>query len=179
MEFRIKDIFSNYLRHQDINDYLDYLGNKYPKLTNVIVIGNSYEGRPLKSIKISYQTLNTKNQRKQNVTAKITKSNLLNKSTEKINNINRNSDSIKNCQLSKKSIVLIDGGLHAREWISIASALYCIYQLTEKYKRNILLLEQLDFYIIPLVNVDGYEYTHTNVSMFSINILMYNYKIMC
>lgn len=59
----------------------------------------------------------------------------------------------------RKNSVFIDAGIHAREWIAPATALYLIKELTEGDARGI--LEEIDVVILPLVNVDGYEYTHS------------------
>lgn len=59
----------------------------------------------------------------------------------------------------KKNSVFIDAGIHSREWIAPATALYLIKELTEGDARNI--LNDIDVVIMPLVNCDGYEYTHT------------------
>ncbi|KAG7188823.1 hypothetical protein KM043_008431 [Ampulex compressa] len=48
----------------------------------------------------------------------------------------------------------IDGGIHAREWISPAVVTYVIDQLVEN-SENL----EADYYILPVVNPDGYEYT--------------------
>ncbi|GJQ71041.1 hypothetical protein Trydic_g951 [Trypoxylus dichotomus] len=55
--------------------------------------------------------------------------------------------------------ILIDGGIHAREWISPAVVLYFIQQLVEN-RKNQHMIEHVNWYIIPLLNPDGYEYTH-------------------
>lgn len=44
--------FQRYLRHDEINHYLDYLAKKYPKKVLVNTVGRSYEGRDLKTITI-------------------------------------------------------------------------------------------------------------------------------
>ncbi|KZR99499.1 putative Carboxypeptidase B, partial [Daphnia magna] len=51
-------------------------------------------------------------------------------------------------------------GFHAREWISPAVATYIIQQLVE-VPANAKLLSNVDWYIMPVVNPDGYEYSHT------------------
>ncbi|XP_073839032.1 carboxypeptidase B1-like [Musca autumnalis] len=64
--------------------------------------------------------------------------------------------------VQQKPLILIDAGIHAREWISHATALYVIQQLVENstfYQRE---LEMYDWLIWPVVNPDGYEYTHEN-----------------
>ncbi|XP_011693532.1 PREDICTED: carboxypeptidase B-like [Wasmannia auropunctata] len=50
--------------------------------------------------------------------------------------------------------IWIDGGIHAREWISPASVTYIIDYLVEN-SENL----KLDFYILPVVNPDGYQYS--------------------
>ncbi|OAD61119.1 Carboxypeptidase B [Eufriesea mexicana] len=50
----------------------------------------------------------------------------------------------------------IDGGIHAREWISPASVTYIINHLVEN-SENL----EADYYILPVANPDGYEYTFT------------------
>ncbi|KAH3681073.1 hypothetical protein WICPIJ_007987 [Wickerhamomyces pijperi] len=63
-----------------------------------------------------------------------------------------------------KKTVVITAGIHAREWISVSTALYVIHQLLTRYgtnKRETLYLNHLDFLIIPVFNPDGYEYTWT------------------
>lgn len=62
-----------------------------------------------------------------------------------------------------KPAVLIDGTLHAREWIAPATSVYLIDQLVT-VANNSYLIEKVDWYIIPVVNPDGYEFTHTTVS---------------
>lgn len=68
------------------------------------------------------------------------------------NNITRES--------AEKPLMFIDAGIHAREWIAPATALFVIQQLMENssyYERE---LNMYDWLIWPLVNPDGYEYTH-------------------
>lgn len=62
----------------------------------------------------------------------------------------------------KKAAVLIDAGIHAREWITNTTALYVIHYLTQRQD----LLGYFDYYIIPSINPDGYEYSHTRVSWY-------------
>lgn len=69
--------------------------------------------------------------------------------------------------IKKKPAILIDAGLSPREWIGPAQALYIIQKLVLD-PLNRYLIEDVDWYIIPLVNPDGYEYSHTVVSFFII-----------
>lgn len=61
-----------------------------------------------------------------------------------------------------KKIIFVDGGMHAREWISPAAVLYVIEQLVEKYEDNKELLEDYDWHILPVINADGYEFTRSS-----------------
>ncbi|XP_017063342.1 carboxypeptidase B [Drosophila eugracilis] len=58
-----------------------------------------------------------------------------------------------------KNVILVDGGFHAREWISPAAAIHLINELVENLEDNADLLLDFDWVILPVVNPDGYEYT--------------------
>uniref|UniRef100_A0A914UYW3 Peptidase M14 carboxypeptidase A domain-containing protein n=1 Tax=Plectus sambesii TaxID=2011161 RepID=A0A914UYW3_9BILA len=67
----------------------------------------------------------------------------------------------------KKRAIWIDGGIHAREWAAINTALYFINELVAKYGANdeiTYYVDTLDFYIVPCLNPDGYEYAHTRTA---------------
>ena len=56
-------------------------------------------------------------------------------------------------------------GLHAREWLSPTTALYLIRSLIREIESRSKAgkkLSKVSWYIVPLVNPDGYEYSHTN-----------------
>jgi murein tripeptide amidase MpaA len=59
--------------------------------------------------------------------------------------------------------VLVDAGIHAREWIAPAMALYIINQLVENNANNSDLTDGVDWFILPVLNPDGYEYSHNTV----------------
>lgn len=58
--------------------------------------------------------------------------------------------------------IFIDAGIHAREWIAPATALYAIQQLVEIKKRDgdDHIIDKIKWVFMPLVNPDGYEYSH-------------------
>jgi murein tripeptide amidase MpaA len=67
-----------------------------------------------------------------------------------------------------KPAIFIDGGVHAREWVAISTALFVAYKLTTEYESDpqiAQLVDHYDWYILPVANPDGYEYTHTNDRM--------------
>ncbi|EDS34657.1 zinc carboxypeptidase [Culex quinquefasciatus] len=55
--------------------------------------------------------------------------------------------------------MIIDAGIHGREWIAPATALYLISQLVQNSNRHRELLANITWIILPLVNPDGYEYS--------------------
>ncbi len=59
-----------------------------------------------------------------------------------------------------KPALYIHGGIHAEEWISPAVVTYFVNELTETMNDDKMdLIDNLDWYIIPVANPDGYEYT--------------------
>jgi len=67
--------------------------------------------------------------------------------------------------------VFIDGGIHAREWISPAAVLHVLHTLATTTSTGgdsalsalvDCMLDKADWYIVPSINPDGYEYTRTN-----------------
>jgi len=63
---------------------------------------------------------------------------------------------------SGKNAIVIDGGIHAREWISPAVVTWIISELVENYAAHPDLVDNVDWYIMPVINPDGYEFSHTN-----------------
>lgn len=64
--------------------------------------------------------------------------------------------------------VLLFGGQHAREWITVATALYVADRLIRTYDTDDSareLVDRCDWWIIPVMNPDGYEYSW-NVNRF-------------
>lgn len=57
--------------------------------------------------------------------------------------------------------IFVEGGIHAREWISSAFATYLINELlTSDVDAVREISESYDWYIVPNTNPDGYVYTH-------------------
>ncbi|KAI1654598.1 hypothetical protein F4813DRAFT_205742 [Daldinia decipiens] len=63
-----------------------------------------------------------------------------------------------------KPAVYFHGNVHAREWISSKTVEYLTYQLVANYNNDTTVkgfLDSYDFYILPIVNPDGFLYTQT------------------
>ena len=63
-----------------------------------------------------------------------------------------------------KPAVFFNGCQHAREWVTVMATTYFADQLAQQYTSDSFtesLLDLVDVYIIPIVNPDGYVYTHT------------------
>nr|USU81836.1 M14 metal carboxypeptidase 5 [Antheraea pernyi] len=131
-----------YHRYADILRYLEYLHHSYSELVELVPLGRSSEGLPLVAVKISMPS---------------------NDSSTK----NSNEKGYKKrwkLRSRMKPAVWIDGGTHAREWIAPAVATWMLHSLVEgetKSGSDMDLLEQADFYIMPVLNPDGYEHSHT------------------
>ncbi|KAL6261581.1 hypothetical protein P5V15_006667 [Pogonomyrmex californicus] len=114
--------FRAYHPLESIYKNLDDLASQYPDKVKVVVGGKSYEGRPIKGVKVSFKANNPG--------------------------------------------IFLEGGIHAREWISPATVMYILDQLLTSRDSEIRdLAERHDWYIFPSFNPDGYVYTHTRNRM--------------
>ncbi len=116
-----------YTQYQDlaaINARLDQFANDYPSLVETFTIGQSYEGRDIRGIKISGP----------------------------------------GGDRAVRPGVLLNGTQHAREWISPMTNMFAAEQLLARYQVDEgiqSLVDDVDFYVIPVVNPDGYVYSWT------------------
>lgn len=61
-------------------------------------------------------------------------------------------------------IIFIESTIHAREWITAATATYFLNELLTSSNADIQSLAQnYDWIIVPVLNVDGYAFTHSTV----------------
>jgi len=111
--------WDEYHEQDHVEGFLDYLADTY-EFVDVESIGKSYEGRPMRVIKVC------KN----------------------------------GC--GNKPAMWIDGGIHAREWVTPATVTWMMKELIENDAAHPDLTENLDWYILPIVNPDGYAYTRSN-----------------
>ena len=64
-----------------------------------------------------------------------------------------------------KPAVFIDGGIHAREWVSPAAVTYVIHRMLEGGSEFADELQTYNIYVLPLANPDGYEYSRNHDRM--------------
>ncbi|XP_037380549.1 mast cell carboxypeptidase A [Talpa occidentalis] len=72
----------------------------------------------------------------------------------------------------RKKAIFMDCGIHAREWASPAFCQWFVYQATKTYGKNKImtkLLDQMNFYVLPVFNVDGYIWSWTQDRMWRKN----------
>lgn len=59
--------------------------------------------------------------------------------------------------------VFLEGGIHAREWVSTATVTFILNALlTSADPRVRAMAERHDWYIFPVFNPDGYTFTHSS-----------------
>lgn len=122
-----------YARVDEIHSWLDELVDKYPDVVTPFEGGKSFQGRPLKGIKVGKSA-------------------------------------------PGKPALWFHAGIHAREWVAIASNIYIIDQLLSSSDPSVKALrENLVWYIIPVANPDGYEYTHTHQRMWRKTLQPHSY----
>ncbi|CAF3402602.1 unnamed protein product [Rotaria sp. Silwood1] len=123
--------YDKYHTIYDIHAWIDKMVQTYPTLASTFTVGQSYEKRDMKGLKISSSKLTTKRD---------------------------------GTPINKKKAVWWDGGIHAREWISPATVIYIAHALLSNYSTDPTIthfVDQFDYYILPVFNVDGYSYTWT------------------
>lgn len=104
--------FDRYNSVADIYEFLDNMKAKFRDNVTIFSIGQSFEGREIKGIKISHQEGNP--------------------------------------------AIFIEANIHAREWISSATAVWIINELLTSEENEIQdLTKDIDWYIIPVTNPDG------------------------
>ena len=67
-----------------------------------------------------------------------------------------------NSSLARKPAFWLDAGIHAREWVAPATAVWIINELVTKQETDDEireLVKKFDWYILPVANPDGYMYT--------------------
>nr|XP_061803257.1 carboxypeptidase B2-like [Nerophis lumbriciformis] len=121
--------YERYHSLEDIYYWINRTAQDHPNTIKTILLGSSYEKRPLYALKLSFNSEN-------------------------------------------KNALWIDCGIHAREWISPAFCLWFVQYALAFYKQNqdiTDILDNMDVYILPVMNPDGYRYTWTTNRMWRKN----------
>ncbi|NXG01390.1 CBPA2 Carboxypeptidase, partial [Sakesphorus luctuosus] len=69
---------------------------------------------------------------------------------------------------SNRPAIWLDAGIHSREWVTQASALWIANKIASDYGTDsgiTSLLDQMDLFLLPVANPDGFVYTHTTNRM--------------
>ncbi|XP_030023345.2 carboxypeptidase B [Manduca sexta] len=112
--------YDNYQEWEVIEAYMEDIARRFPNMATLVTAANSFEGRPIRYMKISTT----------------------------------------NFQDTKKPVIVIDAGIHAREWITPPTVTWAIRKLTEDVTEPDL-LERFDWILLPVVNPDGYKFSFT------------------
>ncbi|KAE8737344.1 hypothetical protein FOCC_FOCC017193 [Frankliniella occidentalis] len=68
-------------------------------------------------------------------------------------------------------VVILEGGVHGREWASTAAAAFVLDQLVAGEDPEVRrLARSYEWHVFPSVNPDGYEYSHTTVCTASVAV---------
>lgn len=69
-----------------------------------------------------------------------------------------------NTRSRPRRVAYIQAAAHGREWITTQTVLYLAYELLTNLRAFQRVLQDVEVFLVPLVNPDGYEFTHTSVS---------------
>lgn len=79
---------------------------------------------------------------------------------------------------TSKGSILFHGGIHAREWIAPTTTNYIAHKLLTTYNTDPLvkrLVDNLEFHVFPVLNPDGFHFTHT--SNRSKSLITFNFSV--
>ncbi|KFB42522.1 AGAP000539-PA-like protein [Anopheles sinensis] len=126
-----------YHRYADIVKYLDYLGRRHSQQVRLLHIGRSYEGRPLTVVRVSLPPPARRSARS---------------ATKK-----------------RRPAVFIEAGAHGHQWVGPAVATWLLQRLLEPSNSTAEqeTIRSYDWYVLPVANPDGYEYSHEHDRMWS------------
>lgn len=58
-------------------------------------------------------------------------------------------------------IIFITGGVSARDWITVMAAVDIMHELIEHYSDFPHLVDDIEWFVVPVGNPDGYEFSRT------------------
>lgn len=150
----------HYHTYQEIVAWMESLEKRYPSVVRVMTIGKTYENHEIKAIKLGIPAnVSLKSEVKYgsaNLSSAAPAVGAVN-SSETQTHFHSSSSETK-----RKPALWLDAGIHAREWIAPATAVWIINELATKHETDDEvkgLLEKFDWYVLPVANPDGYIYT--------------------
>ncbi|KAI8581435.1 hypothetical protein K450DRAFT_233083 [Umbelopsis ramanniana AG] len=167
-----ENFFTDYHSYEDITAHLDELASQHKKLVKKIKIGTTSEGRPIYAWRLHKKAKKSKPTKKPK--KKTHGKNLLSSWLEDLDLYEDEEDDYqvtkkkKQKKPKKPMEIVINGGQHGREWISPAVVSYMMAAMLDSYdsdKTTHRLLKYFKWTFIPVLNVDGYEYSQTNDRM--------------
>ncbi|KAH8244901.1 hypothetical protein KR032_002103 [Drosophila birchii] len=137
--------WNRYHNHDEIVKYLETVRMRHPQLVELIHIGRSYEGRPLIVVKIESKQAGSFTGNSDNpVAAKRPK---------------------RKHKAGQANAVFVEAGAQGLAWIGPATATWMIAELLRLMKTNkssdeVELIRNTTWYVMPVLNPDGYAYSH-------------------
>uniref|UniRef100_A0A182T695 Peptidase M14 domain-containing protein n=1 Tax=Anopheles maculatus TaxID=74869 RepID=A0A182T695_9DIPT len=126
--------WEEYQTLEAIYEWIDDLALQYPSILTVQSIGQTYEGRDMKLVKLSQQSGNPG--------------------------------------------IFLEANIHAREWITSATATWLLNELLTSADPAVQeLATAYDWYILPVANPDGFHYTKTTNRLWRKN--RYPHNVLC
>lgn len=72
-------------------------------------------------------------------------------------------------------VIFVTAGTSARDWITVMAAVNLIHELTEHHDDYQNIVDNIEWFIIPVANPDGYEFSRTEgVSSGNVLKLLFN-----
>ncbi|KAJ6669403.1 hypothetical protein lerEdw1_008212 [Lerista edwardsae] len=127
--FTGKHSYTKYNEWHKISAWTARIAKKNPQLVSRILIGSTFEERPIYLLKVGKES-------------------------------------------GRKKVIFMDCGMHAREWISPAFCQWFLKEATSSYgkdKNMTNMLDNMNFFILPLVNIDGYIWSWSQDRMWRKN----------
>ncbi|XP_041764962.1 uncharacterized protein LOC121589838 [Anopheles merus] len=132
-----------YHRYADIVKFLYHLQRRHPEQVQLLHIGRSYEGRPITVARVSFHSGPKRPKR-----------------------------------AKKRPAVFVEAGAHGHEWIGPSVATWLLHRLLELPQAEpsngtspgeARTIQSYDWYVLPVLNPDGYEYSHRYDRLWSKN----------
>ncbi|KAJ6648921.1 Zinc carboxypeptidase A 1 [Pseudolycoriella hygida] len=109
--------WTSYYTYDEIYEWLDVQLATYPTILSNFVVGESFQNRTIRGVKLAYNEANPS--------------------------------------------IFIEANIHAREWITSATATWFLNELLTSTDPTIQdLARNINWYIVPIFNVDGFVYSH-------------------